>query len=396
MRRVTNLSLRSLRQPQTMSSPASSSSATMRGMSAGSFCRSPSAVTTRRPRAKANPAANAAVWPKLRRNRMTRRCGSRDCSAASCVERVVRAAVVDDDDLVRPPAAHERRRQLVVETLDVGRLVEDRDDDRKLRSHRAGIKPLYIGATCAKVPGSGGPGFHGAAYCVHLNLGPGPRPWPSAHAVGRLAAALGVASRSYCYASLGLTLAHYDAKAHLVVSRRILDSLTPGWEQIGAVWLPLPHLLNMLPGADRLSLSHGRIRHCAVDRFVTRSPRRRSRRPCSLLTSSRAGAALAAALYATNPNVLYLQSTPMTEPLLFGLTTLQVYLVHAVGAGRPTSTVPDALSAWVTVLRVPDALRSVADHGRAASRCRRSRGGGAASRVRDVCRVHATLGAATR
>ncbi len=49
------------------------------------------------------------------------------------------------------------------------------------------------------------------------------------------------------YFQLGLTLAHYDARAHLVVARRILDSLTPGWQQIGAVWLPLPHVLNMLP-----------------------------------------------------------------------------------------------------------------------------------------------------
>ena len=44
-----------------------------------------------------------------------------------------------------------------------------------------------------------------------------------------------------------LSLSHYDAKAHLVVARRIFDSLTPSWEQIGAVWLPLPHLLNALP-----------------------------------------------------------------------------------------------------------------------------------------------------
>ena len=46
---------------------------------------------------------------------------------------------------------------------------------------------------------------------------------------------------------LGLALGHYDARAHLVVARRILDSLMPGWQQIGAVWLPLPHVLNMLP-----------------------------------------------------------------------------------------------------------------------------------------------------
>src|SRR5437899_5550003 len=49
------------------------------------------------------------------------------------------------------------------------------------------------------------------------------------------------------YRRLGLTLSHYDARGHLVVARRIIDSLTPGWQQIGAVWLPLPHLLNMLP-----------------------------------------------------------------------------------------------------------------------------------------------------
>ncbi len=49
------------------------------------------------------------------------------------------------------------------------------------------------------------------------------------------------------YHGLGLTLSHYDARGHLVVARRIIDSLTPGWQQIGAVWLPLPHLLNALP-----------------------------------------------------------------------------------------------------------------------------------------------------
>ena len=49
------------------------------------------------------------------------------------------------------------------------------------------------------------------------------------------------------YYQHGLTLSHYDAKAHLVVARRVVDNLTPGWQQIGAVWLPLPHVLNMLP-----------------------------------------------------------------------------------------------------------------------------------------------------
>src|SRR5438445_11422464 len=62
-----------------------------------------------------------------------------------------------------------------------------------------------------------------------------------------LAAALGGAIVAWRYHLLGLTLTHYDARGHLVVARRIVDSITPGWQQIGAVWLPLPHLLNVIP-----------------------------------------------------------------------------------------------------------------------------------------------------
>src|SRR5919204_3272279 len=60
-------------------------------------------------------------------------------------------------------------------------------------------------------------------------------------------AAIAGSFAAWHYHVLGLTLAHYDARGHLVVARRIIDSVTPGWQQIGAVWLPLPHLLNALP-----------------------------------------------------------------------------------------------------------------------------------------------------
>src|SRR5438128_2665015 len=63
---------------------------------------------------------------------------------------------------------------------------------------------------------------------------------------GVIAGTIGVAA-AVRYYLLGLTLSHYDARGHLIVARRIIDSITPGWQQIGAVWLPLPHLLNMLP-----------------------------------------------------------------------------------------------------------------------------------------------------
>jgi hypothetical protein len=148
---------------------------------------------------------------------------------------------------------------------------------------------------------------------------------PLPRLLGRLAALLGLYA-VYVYARAGLTLSHYDAKAHLVVARRILDSLTPGWEQVGAVWLPLPHLLNMMPvQIDLLYQTGGAAIALSVLSTVVAVSSIAS--IVLLLTDSPAGAVLAATIFATNPNILYLQSTPMTEPLLFGLTTLQVWLV---------------------------------------------------------------------
>src|SRR5436190_23128898 len=76
-----------------------------------------------------------------------------------------------------------------------------------------------------------------------------PPPKRAAGVAGAIAvvSAIGGALVAFHYHGLGLTLSHYDARGHLVVSRRIFDSITPGWQQIGAVWLPLPHLLNALP-----------------------------------------------------------------------------------------------------------------------------------------------------
>jgi len=128
---------------------------------------------------------------------------------------------------------------------------------------------------------------------------------------------------AFFYASAGLSLSHYDARAHLVVARRIIDSLLPGWQQIGAVWLPLPHLINMLPvqidwmyrtGASAIAFS---VLSLAITTWAIASLIMRTTRSIS-------GAVAAAALILLNPNVLYLQSTPMTEPMLFAAALLGV------------------------------------------------------------------------
>jgi hypothetical protein len=137
------------------------------------------------------------------------------------------------------------------------------------------------------------------------------------------------------YAWADLTLSHYDAKAHLVVARRIIDSLTPGWMQIGAVWLPLPHLIQMLPtqvdgfyrtGAFAVGLS---VLAFAGSVWLTA-------RLVLQTTASGLAAAAAASVLLLNPNILYLQSTPMTEPLLILLMTAAVWLTRrAIESGTP-------------------------------------------------------------
>jgi len=172
-----------------------------------------------------------------------------------------------------------------------------------------------------------------------------PRFDPLSRALGAAAALLGTVAAAV-YWSAGLTLSHYDAKAHLVVARRILDSLTPSWEQIGAVWLPLPHVVNALPvqidwmyqtGASAILIS---IASFAVTAACLSALVR-------LVTGSAWGAGLAAAIFAANPNVLYLQSTPMTEPLLFALSSL-VVLHLAQWALADAEAVPRA-AGWTIV-----------------------------------------------
>jgi hypothetical protein len=104
-----------------------------------------------------------------------------------------------------------------------------------------------------------------------------------------------------------------DAEAHLNIARRIVDSRTPGYDQVGVVWLPLPHWA-MLPLVrdDRLWMNGlaGAIPSAMAfvlgGSFLFAAARR---------LFGDAAAFAATALWALNPNVLYLASIPMTETL---------------------------------------------------------------------------------
>ena len=125
----------------------------------------------------------------------------------------------------------------------------------------------------------------------------------------------------------GWTLYYGDSEAHLNIARRLVDSRTPGYEQLGTPWLPLPVALtlilvrydpwwrNGLAGAIPSSF-------CFVlaGTFLFAALRRMS-------GSSLAGL-VGVGIFALNPNLLYLQATPMTEAVfLAGFMALLYFTV---------------------------------------------------------------------
>jgi hypothetical protein len=155
-------------------------------------------------------------------------------------------------------------------------------------------------------------------------------PW---FGVGLLLVAIGLTA-AWWVTTHGWTLWYGDAEAHLNIARRIVDSRTPDREQIGSVWLPLPHLA-MLPLVMRddwwrfgLAGTAVGVTAFVIAGLMLFGAARRA-------FDSTAAGATAALLYALNPNVLYLQATPMTEPLVFaGLAGL---LYTSIVAGQTRS-----------------------------------------------------------
>ena len=142
--------------------------------------------------------------------------------------------------------------------------------------------------------------------------------------VGALAAAVSVVFFRNFYAQ-GAILLYGDAVAHIHIARRVFDSITPSPLRLGTVWLPLPHIL-MIPflisdwmwrtgvGGSVVSM----IAYVAGTVGIFRLVRNRT---------SRGSAWLAAAIYALNPNLIYLQATAMTEPLYLALFIWAVVLL---------------------------------------------------------------------
>ncbi len=136
--------------------------------------------------------------------------------------------------------------------------------------------------------------------------------------------------------SRGYLLLYGDAVAHLGIARRILDSRNPGLVQLGGVWLPLPHLL-MLPFVQKIEWWQNGLAGAWPSLICYIASVAGLYRLARRMMIPR-WALAATAFYALNPNLLYLSTTAMTEPLFLALliwtTLLTVECVSAIHAAR--------------------------------------------------------------
>jgi hypothetical protein len=149
----------------------------------------------------------------------------------------------------------------------------------------------------------------------------------------------------------GLALLDGDAGAHLDIARRVFDSRTPGVEQIGTAWLPLPHLV-MAPFAARddwwrsgqAGSLPSSLALAVAAAFLGAAARR---------AWARTGAAIvAASILALNANARYLAGTAMTEMLfaaaLAGLLWATLWFRDSQSVGAVLAAAAASIAASLT------------------------------------------------
>jgi hypothetical protein len=148
---------------------------------------------------------------------------------------------------------------------------------------------------------------------------------------------IGLSAAFFLYSIDRFSLIYYaDSVSHLVRAREFVDSVNPGlFEQLGTTWLPLPHLL-LLPFTLVEPLFRTGFAGTALSLL------------CLAITSvflyeiikshlNVGYVAIAGALlYATNPNILYIGITPMTESpfMLFFVGSAYFFIRWMSGLGK--------------------------------------------------------------
>lgn len=122
----------------------------------------------------------------------------------------------------------------------------------------------------------------------------------------------------------GYMVAYGDSESHLNIAKRVIDSLSPGFAQLGGIWLPIPHLL-LVPFVYSDFLWRTGLAGAIVSGVSFVISVLYLYRLTFLVTKSKEAGAVASLLMITNPNMLYMQSTPMTEVPLICFFLLSSY-----------------------------------------------------------------------
>lgn len=136
-------------------------------------------------------------------------------------------------------------------------------------------------------------------------------------------AMLSIANFLY-YLSNGLGVAYNDARSHLDIGRRVVENLQPGFAQLGSVWLPLPHLLETLTIWNNF-MWHSGLAGALQSMISYVATGILTYLILKAIGANMLGRITGVIVFALNMNILYMQSTAMTELLLLGTMTAGVY-----------------------------------------------------------------------
>lgn len=156
-------------------------------------------------------------------------------------------------------------------------------------------------------------------------------------AVGVLSLIAGVVVLLWSYAH-NYVLAYNDAQSHLKIARRVIDNRTPGFVQLGTVWLPVPHVM-MLPFIWINTLWHTGLAGSFVGLFCLVITAVALFATMKLLTGRALIGWAAVIVLLTNPSWMYIQTTALTEPvLLMSMTAASYFLIRWVKDGAERAT----------------------------------------------------------
>ncbi|ACL40894.1 hypothetical protein Achl_2932 [Pseudarthrobacter chlorophenolicus A6] len=137
---------------------------------------------------------------------------------------------------------------------------------------------------------------------------------PGTAVIAGAAAVVGFLACLYTTSS-GSNLDYSDAQSHLTIARRVFDSKAPGFEQLGTVWLPMPHLL-LMPFIINLWMFSTGWGACILGILALAATASGLYRIAARLGYGRAGRLAAVLVVLANPAILYTYTTALTEPVL--------------------------------------------------------------------------------